>query len=186
MQFATVFSLVAALAATGLATPTNMPKRDGFYTMSRDANGKPLLEYHGKASTSHRTNSSSSSMLSSRGSYTGVGCDNTGLDPTNTDLAVQGLRDFCDDHADLCHQKTALFSAGNTVAFFCYWRGDAMWDGDSFTNALGMVTDQCAQYQGGSYSDGDEPNRSYSYGYTDWNQQSYCGIAAGTDPGTQS
>ena len=123
--------------------------------------------------------------LTARREYEGVGCSifARGMDAYSTDLAVQGLKDQCRSFPETCNKKTAKYAVGDVVAFFCYWRGNqAVFNEQAFSNALGMITDQCGGYTAGSYSSGGESDRQYSYGYTLWKKDSYCNIAAGTPP----
>ena len=66
------------------------------------------------------------------------------------------------------------------MVFYCKWR-DAEFNPDSLDNALSMVADQCANGNGGSFSDKDEEHRNYSYGVTNWMRKGWCNLEAGSE-----
>lgn len=167
---------------TTLEYQAPLKTRNGVYIGNADAAGNPSLEY--KAPLSTRTTEN----LEERTDQKGVGCDwwgKLGLDAYDTDHAVQSVRDYCTSFPDDCKHRTAVAQSGDVVAFFCFWRSGASYNVDSFSAALGYVTDQCGAYTAGSFSDTlSESTRTYSYGYTNWRSQSYCNIPAGRAPGT--
>lgn len=70
--------------------------------------------------------------------------------------------------------------SGDVVAFFCNWR-NANFNGGSLDDAIGMVAAECANGNGGSYSDSEEVDRTYSYGVTNWERYGWCNVEAGNN-----
>ncbi|EME39179.1 hypothetical protein DOTSEDRAFT_28354 [Dothistroma septosporum NZE10] len=113
--------------------------------------------------------------LASRDSYQGVGCDNIMLGKTDTDDATNSFYGQCEGLT-----QSLFVYDGDTVAFYCQWKPGPQCDVSSAHNAFTMITNQCGLYGAGSYSDNTESARTYSYGYTNWRENDYCNVPAGT------
>jgi hypothetical protein len=156
---------------------------DGLYTVEWLSDGTPNITYRGVGIYDGPRKVDRFSPIYFRDAEapdaTGVGCDNISLNHGDTDNANNQLQNDCGNGLG----QTVLRKAGNVVAFFCLWQSGPVCTRDSSAHANQLITDQCGQYEAGSYSDGPESGknpRSYSYGYTNWREHSYCNIGAGS------
>ena len=84
----------------------------------------------------------------------------------------------CNQFYNRCEDSIWL-KHGDVVIFYCKWR-DANFNGDSLQHAVDMIKDECANGNGGSYSNDEESKRSYSYGVTNWKRHGWCNLEAGS------
>lgn len=129
----------------------------------------------------------------------GVGCDGFGVNATDAQAAIDAFKSECDN------QSNEIVAHSNSVtAFFCHWQNGSVCSDESFQHAVDMVNSKCGMWQvrsgfcppptisvfqlmtgrvqAGSYTDGPDDSKTYSFGLTNWNIKSYCNNPSGKEP----